>query len=252
MIAGWSGPLIGCLGLGGIASLGWALKLVRKIYEPTTQQLMMLAENNDQIEFLMEIEDLRRRLGSERKTSGVWAVEIMPVARGREANSRTVPISFFRCDHGRLLLLKEEGFEAVRTGGRRPTGRILIGFSAAVSPTTTITSQTLLQIENQPLFALQIAWLRDRAQDHSPAAARFCRMLDVIEGMYKYRSWPLDALATQLTDEQVAKASLATVKKLNAGLPTPFSTYLTRIDLTDFPLKLGEPVGAGSEPSANQ
>lgn len=85
---------------------------------------MMLAENNDQIEFLMEIEDMRRRLGIERKTSGVWAVEIMPVARGSEANSRTVPISFFRCDHGRLLLLKEEGVEAVRTRGRRPTGRI--------------------------------------------------------------------------------------------------------------------------------
>lgn len=77
-------------------------------------------------------------------------------------------------------------------------------------------------------------------------------MLDVVEGMYKYRSWPLDALATQLTADHVAKASLATVKKLNAGLPTPFSTYLTRIDLTEFPLKLGEPSGTGSERSANQ
>lgn len=180
MNAGWSGLLIWCLGMGGLTSFGWGLNLVRKPYEPTTQQLIGLAESADQIEFLMEIQDLRRRLGRERKTSGVWAVEIMPVARGGQANIRAVPASLFSSDHGLLLLLKEEGFEAVRTWGRRPTGRILIGFSAAVSPTTTITSQTLLQIENQPLFALQIAWLRDQAQDHSPATARFRQMLDLI------------------------------------------------------------------------
>ena len=115
MNAGWSGLLIWCLGMGGLTSFGWGLNLVRKPYEPTTQQLIGLAESADQIEFLMEIQDLRRRLGRERKTSGVWAVEIMPVARGGQANIRAVPASLFSSDHGLLLLLKEEGFEAVRT-----------------------------------------------------------------------------------------------------------------------------------------
>ena len=37
MNAGWSGILTGCLGMGGLASLGWALKLGRRLISAQPQ-----------------------------------------------------------------------------------------------------------------------------------------------------------------------------------------------------------------------
>jgi hypothetical protein len=94
--------------------------------------------------------------------------------------------------------------------------------------------------------------MRDQVKSHGATAAGFVQMLDVMEGMVKYHDRSLEAVAAQLKEDRVSKASLEYVKKLSSGQPTPFSTYLKNIDLTEFPVKLCETDGTGSEPSENR
>ena len=232
--AGWPTIVWAIIGLTGLGIFARALNLARKRYEPSVEALLALAENEDQKSFLLEIDGLRSRLALGPVKGGAYASETLQSAWGGDSIVRQLRPSIFACDHALLLLIKEKGFEALRTRQRKPTGRITIHFSTIAEPID-ISSRSIVLNKNPKHALSQIAWLRQRAENRGDKAAGFREMLDIMEGLVKYRGWSLEAIAAQLQQDGVPKASLEYVKKLNSGHPTPFSTYLKHIDLTEFP-----------------
>lgn len=237
-------------GLVGLIALGLGLNLVRERYEPSTEELLALAQNDEQRSLVLKIEELRYRLSLGPEKGGILGTETVQSAVGGHTSFPRIHPSIYMCDHGRLLLITDSGFEAVRTWRRKPTGPIQMKFSA-IGERLDLTSAIIANNPDKKLACAQINWLRNQVAGHGEKAAAFIEMLDLLEGMIENRGISLDAIAEQLREDRVAKASLSTLKKLSSGAPSPFSTYLKHIDLSGFPMTPPEPDRTGSEPPSN-
>ena len=239
--------LSGSIGLG---TFGYGLNLVRKRYEPAMDEMLALAENDGQKWFALKTEELRRRMALGPEKGGAHGTETVQSAWGGHTRFRNIHPSLYMCDHGHELLIKDSGFEAVRTWRRKPIGPIQLTFST-LTESSDVTSREVVGNTDRALALSQIAWLRNQVATHGMQANGFREMLDLMEGMIKYHDRSLDARAAQLREDGKRQASLSTLKRLSSGQPTPFSTYLKQIDLSRFPTTPPEPDGTGSEPPAN-
>lgn len=255
MAAQWHPFLVGSIGMVAVTIFGLGLSLAKKTYEPTTKKLSDVAENEEQKSFIDAMDNLRDRLRLGVKDGSVSATITVQNALVGGVDILELKPQHFACDNSRLLLIEEEDFEAVRVRGRLLEGRIRIRFHTP--PKTVAISSALILDEKNPrdLALHQIAWLRRKVQGHGQTANDFLKMLDVMEGMVQLRQeeqgsrkWTLAAMASEFERKKVPNASYEYLKKLNAVHPTPFSTYLKHIDLTEFPMALAETTGTGSEP----
>ncbi len=250
MVTDWPTIAWALMGLVGLGAFGQGLNLVRKRYEPTIDEMLAVAENEEQRSFALKTEELRRRMALGTEKGGAYGTETVQGALSGHTSFPHIHPSLYMCDHGRLLLIKDQGFEAVRTWRRKPSGPIWLTFST-LAETSAVTSRTIVKNEDRDVALAQIEWLRSQVATHGERANAFREKLDFMEGMIKYKGRSLDAIAAQLREDGLRNASEQTLKKLSSGASTSFSTYLKHIDLSGFPMTPPEPDGTGSEPPAN-
>jgi hypothetical protein len=186
-------------GLVGLIALGLGLNLVRKRYEPSTEAQLALAQNDEQKSFVLKMEELRYRLSLGPDKGGILGTQTVQSALGGHTSFPRIHPSIFMCDHGRLLLITDSGFEAVRTWRRKPTGPIQMTFSA-IDERMDLTSAIIANNPDKKLACAQINWRRNQVTGHGEKAAAFTEMLDLLEGMIEKRGLSEYAMLARIVD----------------------------------------------------
>jgi hypothetical protein len=225
----------GLLAIGALCAFGLGIKLHHQKYEPSEQQLRDLAENDEQIQNLECLFQWRALLAE----GHFEMIEVIPISSRKFPNGRPVDRRILKDDHGLIPLVKEEGFDGIRTRGRIPFGRIKIG-SGHSRASTHLTSADLVNEPDSTLFEARMLWLTEAAKPFGARADNFMHCLEIIRQLRKYKleqkQRKLHDIAMQINQDGVTSAQLSLVKKLNSGSSdSPFARFLPNIDLTGLP-----------------